>query len=156
MEEALEHRLCGSATHKRGEARVELRGREDQRESRGRVRKSPMDRTGTQLQSGRTLGFPQGQGQRQGNGSAAVLEVGRGFGGWRSHFIRVSLDVLLGPEADEAVRPLPTQPPKVYSLVFREVVGAERGTGLNFFLPQPPSLLLPIEAKLNLPPCSLS
>lgn len=63
---------------------------------------------------------------------------------------------LLGPEAEEAVRPLPTQPPKVYSLVFREVVGAERGTGLNFFLPQPPSLLLPIEAKLNLPPCSLS
>lgn len=85
-----------------------------------------------------------------------MLVLEGGVGGWRSHFLRVSLNDLLEPEADEAVRPLPTQPPKVYSLAFREAVGAERGTGLNFFLPQPPSLLLPIDAKLNLPPCSLS
>lgn len=52
--------------------------------------------------------------------------------------------------------PLATQPPKVYSLVLRELVGAERGTGLNFFLPQPPSLLLSIDEKPNLPPCLLS
>ena len=101
-------------------------------------------------------GFPQGQGRRQGNSSAAGRGAGRGFGGWRSHFTRVSLSNVLRPEAEEAVRaPYPPSHPKS-TLVLREVVGAERGTGLNFFLPQPPSLLLPIDAKPNLPPCSLS
>lgn len=41
-----------------------------------------MDKTGDPAQERKEghLGFPQGQDQRQGNGSAAVLEVGRGFG----------------------------------------------------------------------------
>lgn len=98
--------------------------------------------------------FPQGQ--RQGDSPTAVLGAGRGFGGLRSHFTRVSLSDCLDQKLMRQSDPLPTQPPKVYPLVLREVVGVEKGTGLNFFLPQPPSLLLPINAKLNLPPCSLS
>lgn len=56
-----------------------------------------MDKTGNPAQEWKDghLGFPQGQsqGQRQGNGSTAVLEVGRGSGDWRSHFISISLNV---------------------------------------------------------------
>lgn len=47
--------------------------------------------------------------------------------------------------------PLPTQPPNIYSLVLREVVGAERGTGLNFFLPQPPFPSPPDRSKAESP-----
>lgn len=85
------------------------------------------------------------QGQKLGTKLHWVWGWGRND--YRSDFSRSLPSNLLQPETGELVRhppPItnPKQTPQADLLILREVVGAERGTGLNFFLPQPPSLLL--------------